>query len=94
MTVSKSIHLVTNSLTCNPCRIFKPTWEAVSKKVLGVEFVEHDIMGDGMDFAQAHGVMTTPTVLVMEGDEVVDTIAERDPIPFHTAVRKAVGYED
>lgn len=94
MTVSKSIHLVTNSLTCNPCRIFKPVWEIVNKKMPDVEFVEHDIMGDGMDFAQEHGVMSTPTVLVLEDGKVVDTIAERDPIPFHTAVRKAVGYED
>lgn len=86
-----TVHLVTNSVTCAPCRIFKPVWDGVKQKMPGVEFVEHDIMDDGMDFAQEYGVMSTPTVLVLDGDQIHATIVERDPIPFHTAVRAAVG---
>lgn len=92
--MTNSIHLVTNSVSCMPCRIFKPVWEGVSKKTPTIEFVEHDIMGDGLEWAQYYGVMKTPTVLVLnEAGDVEEEIFSRDPIPFHTAVRKAVGLD-
>lgn len=58
---------------CGPCVMMKPIFEGVAKDMAGkVKFGKVDIDSQ-TDLAERFGVMSIPTILLLENGEVVDT---------------------
>lgn len=71
----------TNPLTCAPCKMLEPHYKNVAG-VLGdeVPFLEVNIL-DHMDLAVDYGVMGTPTIVFIDGEDR-STVAARTTIPL------------
>lgn len=87
------IVLFTNSVSCVPCRQFKPTWEAAVSRHPNINFRVVDIVldPDGMEQAERYNVMGTPTVLALGYDDEPIVLRSRTPIQFITEVRSVAG---
>lgn len=75
----------TNPLTCAPCKVLKPHFNNAAQ-AMGVkaDFVEVNVL-DHMDIAAEFGVMGTPTIILINGDEHVN-IEARTSIPLITEI--------
>ncbi len=54
---------------CGPCKMFKPTVQAVSAETgVGINYVDVD---QQTDMAQKYGISSVPTIIVENGGNVV-----------------------
>ncbi|MBP3899534.1 thioredoxin [Candidatus Saccharibacteria bacterium] len=58
---------------CGPCQMLKPIIEQVSKEHPEVEFEAINI-DEQQEVAEKYGVMSIPTLIVMDGDEIKETL--------------------
>ncbi|MBQ3436760.1 thioredoxin [Candidatus Saccharibacteria bacterium] len=58
---------------CGPCQMLKPILEQVEKEHPEVEFEAINI-DEQQEVAEKYGVMSIPTLIVMDGDEIKETL--------------------
>lgn len=58
---------------CGPCQMMKPIIEQVEKEHPEVEFEAINI-DEQAELAEKYGVMSIPTLVVMDGEEVKETL--------------------
>lgn len=58
---------------CGPCQMLKPILEQVEKEHPEVEFEAINI-DEQQEMAEKYGVMSIPTLIVMDGDEIKETL--------------------
>jgi thioredoxin 1 len=68
---NKKILLDLFATWCQPCKLLAPKLESISSQYNDVEFVKMDI-NKNMDFVSELGVRSVPTVIIYNGETVVD----------------------
>lgn len=58
---------------CGPCQMLKPILEQVEKEHPEVEFEAINI-DEQQELAEKYGVMSIPTLIIMDGDEIKETL--------------------
>lgn len=57
---------------CGPCKIVAPMFEAMAPEYPNLSFVSYDIESEeGRPLVEKYGVMSVPTIILADGDEVV-----------------------
>lgn len=80
-----SVVVVTNNLTCAPCRALKPHLDkAMGAFTDDIDFIEVDIMGEAhmIDIAAELGVTATPTLLYTKDGSEFEPIVSRTTLPL------------
>lgn len=72
---------------CGPCQMLKPIIEQVEKEHPEIEFEAINI-DDQPELAEKYGVMSIPTLVVMDGDEIKETLIG---LKSKTEIEKAIG---
>lgn len=82
----RAVVCFTNPLTCAPCKLLAPHYEnAASALQDAVPFLEVNVL-DHMDIAVEYGVMGTPTVIFIDGEERT-TIESRTTMPLIAEIK-------
>ena len=57
---------------CGPCKIVAPMFSAMAPEFPNLSFVSYDIESEeGAPLVEKYSVMSVPTIVVVDGDEVV-----------------------
>ena len=72
---------------CGPCQMMKPIIEQVEKEHPEVEFEAINI-DEQAELAEKYGVMSIPTLVVMDGEEVKETLVG---MKSKAEIEKAIG---
>lgn len=72
---------------CGPCQMLKPIIEQVEKEHPEIEFEAINI-DDQPELAEKYGVMSIPTLVVMDGDEIKETLIG---LKSKTEIEKVIG---
>lgn len=73
----------TNSVSCAPCKAFKPHYTVTSEHLPEIRFYEVDII-EHMDVAVEAGVMRTPTIFFVAPGGVMKEVHARTSVSLHT----------
>lgn len=72
---------------CGPCQMLKPIIEQVEKEHPEIEFEAINI-DDQPELAEKYGVMSIPTLVIMDGDKVKETLVG---LKSKVEIEKAIG---
>lgn len=61
---------------CGPCQAMKSDWNKITETFKDVEFETINV-DDQPGLAQQYGVMSIPTIVLVENGQVIDTIVGR-----------------
>lgn len=67
---------------CGPCRMLHPILDKIQSQNPGLEIVKINVDAD-REKASEHGIRSLPTVLLMKGDSVLETIKGLKPEGFY-----------
>lgn len=67
---------------CGPCKMLLPKLESLSNSYEGVEFVKMDV-DKNQEFAMSMGVRSIPSVLIYDGNELVNRSQGVQPESFY-----------
>ena len=70
---------------CEPCKKLIPILESFEKEYPNVTFVKMDI-SQNMDFVRELGVNSVPTVLIYNGNELIDKLVGVQPITVYREI--------
>lgn len=71
--------------TCAPCRALKPHVKAAAEEInISLEFKE---VGDNWDDCIKYGVKSTPTVFIMDNEEIVAEVKSRTTLSLISELR-------
>lgn len=68
----KNILLDLHGVWCEPCKRLTPRLERIETQYNNVEFVKMDV-DKNRDFVQELGIRSVPTVIIYDGENVIDT---------------------
>ncbi|XP_006454115.1 hypothetical protein AGABI2DRAFT_189422 [Agaricus bisporus var. bisporus H97] len=72
---------------CGPCHTIAPTFEALSKKYTGVNFLKCDVDA-ARDVASMYSVSAMPTFIFLKGDKKVDQVRGADRNGLENTLKK------
>lgn len=85
-THGRAVVCFTNPLTCAPCKMLAPHYANAADMLKDeIPFLEVNVL-ENMDLALEYGVMGTPTVIFVDGDERT-AIESRTTIPLIDEVK-------
>jgi thioredoxin 1 len=74
---------------CGPCKMLMPRIERISSDFPNVEFVKMDV-DKNVDFAVKHGVRSVPTILIFDGQNIVNKSVGVNHDQFYVDILKTL----
>jgi thioredoxin 1 len=81
----KNILLDLHGLWCGPCKQLMPKLELLEKQYENVVFVKMDV-DKNMDYALDMGVRSVPTILIYDGDKLINRSQGIQPDSFYKEI--------
>jgi len=71
---------------CGPCKMLAPTMDELTKEYDGKAVIAKVNVDEEPELAQKYGVMSIPTVFLMNGGDVVDSSIGVRPKAYYTKI--------